>query len=380
MKKVAIITWYWGNYGSILQSYALSKLVESLGYECEVLDCDISTPIIKICNYRLKRYRVLGLFGFFISKLQRIYKSKKYSNYTRLRDNACDIFTKKHIKLSQKNYSNSNYKESVGKYDVFICGSDQIWNPDLTYYSDWYWLGFVPKDKIKIAYAPSMGAKSVKQEDKRAIAKYLESFNAISVREETSKKLLENVYSSENIEFVVDPTLLHPKEFWDKLESNKNIKERYLFAYILRGNYIQLEYIKGIAKKLNLKLVTYPYLETQYSNSSQTTFGDMQIFDDTPADFINRIRNASLIITDSFHCSVFSIIYHKDFYVLRKANDKTSQFGRLDNLLTMFGQSERIISEYDSFNLKNVSYEGVDEILKQRRESSISFLRNAING
>lgn len=381
MKKLGIITWYWGNYGSILQAYALQKTLSELGYDCETVCHCVNGKTFTRLKYRLKHMGIPQTFKFYFKKVYTKFYLKAKNLHISRREDIFRNFIEKNILLSRNRYNNSNFEKCSDEYDVLVCGSDQIWNPNFTFLSEFYWLGFASKNTIKVSYAPSLGVKEITTKQSVIIENFLQSFSGISVREKSSELVLKKVLGNKfDIQTVLDPTLLLEKEKWSSVSEGRSVPDNYLFAYLIRGSQKQRNYITNIAKEMKLKLVVYPFLELDSIERDEFTWGDMRVFEDSPFDFIEKIRNASLIITDSFHCSVFSIIYHKDFYVLRKANDKTSQFGRLDNLLTMFGQSERIISEYDSFNLKNVSYDGVDEILKQRRESSISFLRNAING
>lgn len=314
-KKVGIVTWYWGNYGSILQAYALQNAIKSIGLECEVIQHHVNGNIRMQIRYRILHQGILNTLKYYlnksIAKLQ-VHNKKEIT----LRCNALNDFIEKNIKLSSQIYNNKNYSDCQN-YKYYVCGSDQIWNPNFTFFSSFYWLGFV-KNGEKIAYAPSMGKTVLRKSEEKMIAKYLQSFKAISVRESKTSTLLNKILSKDKVITVSDPTMLIKADIWKEKVPSRRIKEKYLFAYLIRGNKEQRDYISTIAKQRKLVLVTYPYLEGNYINKEEKAWGDIRCSSDDPFDFLEKIFNAELIITDSFHCSVFSLLFHKDFYVLKK--------------------------------------------------------------
>ena len=293
------------------------------------------------------------------------------------RNKAFEKFIKNNIQLSSIFYTNKSYHECQ-QYDVYVCGSDQIWNPNFTFLLPFYWLEFA-KGKVKISYAPSMGNASLNVSDKKIIATYLKSFTGISVRESRSGELLSDLVHHYEIQTVVDPTMLISAQEWKKHLPKRSISKNYLFAYIIRGNKKQREYITRIAHKYNLQLVVYPYLEANIIETDEKTWGDIRCFKDSPFDFLEKIYNAEMIITDSFHCSVFSILFHKEFFVMKKTNDTTSQFGRLQQLLKMSSQEERIISTEEEIVPVGDNFNKSDRSIENMRIKSLDYLRSCLD-
>ena len=376
MKKVGIVTWYWGNYGSILQAYALQQAIAELGLSCEVINHRVNGNIKEQMFYRVRHSGILNTIYYYTKKLGATIENHSLKELS-YRNKAFNNFIKNNIQLSSEFYTNNNYYRCQ-QYDAYICGSDQIWNPNFTFLSSFYWLGFV-NEKTKIAYAPSMGSELLTASDKEKISAYLKSFTGISVREIKSAEILSKLSLHHKVYTVVDPTMLITAEKWKEHLPKKSISEKYLFAYIIRGNKEQRNYIEKIARKYNLQLVVYPYLESNIIESDEKTWGDIRCFEDEPFDFLEKIYNAEMIITDSFHCSVFSILFHKEFFVLKKINDKTSQFGRLQQLLKMSSQEKRIIDMGDNVvPLGNNFYKSDIEIEKKRIES-INYLKKSLH-
>lgn len=377
MDKVGIITWYWGNYGSILQAYAIQNAIASLGYDCEIIQHHVNGNIKTQLKYRLAHLGLKKTIGYYSNKLRVKLENPKNNSRLKLRDNAFNDFIKNNLILSAESYNNINYYKCQ-QYDTYVCGSDQIWNPSFTFLSTFYWLGFVQNGK-KISYAPSMGSEPLNNLEKKIINEYLNSFSAVSVREEKTAKMLNDILRKGDVVTVADPTMLIEANTWRNKIPKSSINEKYLFAYLIRGNKEQRVYISSTAKQKKLTLVTYPYLEGNTIEKDEKYWGDIQCFEDNPFDFLGRIANADLVITDSFHCSVFSLMFHKDFYVMRKANDITSQFGRLEQLLGMCHEENRIIEIGDVIPSLNDDYVESDNAIENVRRLSKKFLEEALN-
>lgn len=223
-----------------------------------------------------------------------------------------------------------------------------------------------------------MGKTVLRKSEEKMIAKYLQSFKAISVRESKTSTLLNKILSKDKVITVSDPTMLIKADIWKEKVPSRRIKEKYLFAYLIRGNKEQRDYISTIAKQRKLVLVTYPYLEGNYINKEEKAWGDIRCSSDDPFDFLEKIFNAELIITDSFHCSVFSLLFHKDFYVLKKTNDTTNQFARLDQLLTLCKETKRIQKVGEDISIINDDFKESDQAINKIRMESIQFLQNAL--
>ncbi len=377
--KFGGLTWWRANYGSILQSYALQEYLtkeKRIDYEiiCQYGKKNTSLKNLKdkIKNKGIRQTLKKLLFKFGIKNMRK-------------RNNAMQKFVDTKLKVSKKEYTINSIDEANNIYDGFICGSDQIWNPTLSDLNSIYWLKFAKKDKIKIAYAPSIGVNKLNNSDAIKIKDNLKDFKAISCREKDGTELINSILESNKCKNVLDPTLLVEKETWDNLikEEDNRINGDYIFVYILRGNKKQRQIIENIAKINKLKIVTMPFLETDHINLYDIVFGDIKIWDATPITFINLIKNAKYIFTDSFHCMIFSTIYHKKFLMFPKKGK--AQMSRLINFQKMIGIDGVMIDEkYSIENINKIltlnnNWKKIDEIIRKKRDESVDFLDQALN-
>lgn len=377
MKKTATVTWIkYNNYGTFLQAYALQKSIEKLGYDNDILNdrkiyTDFEKEKYSIINrmiIKLKKYikEIILVLNFdFYSKLERKHQ-KRFKK-----------FKEQHLKI-YNNVKERNLYKINKKYDIFICGSDQIWTPVSKIFNPYYYLGFVLSKKNKIAYAPSIGVNNITKDYHNKIKELLKSFNYISVRENNGKEILKKM-TDKDIEVVLDPTLLlEPKE-WNKIIDNKIENERkYVLCYFLEGKQWYIEYAKKIAKdkKIDLKVI---YIDKEkskkYPKENMLVCG--------PQDFIEYIKKAYFVCTDSFHGTVFSILYSKQFVTLKRFKDENSncQNSRLYNLLKKLEIEDRFIDEENiEKNIENkcINYELVHKKLEEERKNSIDYLKKSL--
>ena len=183
---------------------------------------------------------------------------------------------------------------------------------------------------------------------------------------------------------VLDPTLLLPREEWDKMAVTPRIPEPYIFVYLLGNNRSHRIMIKKIARQLNLKIVFLPHIHFRY-NIADRNFGDYNLYEIGPAEFIGLIKNAEMVITDSFHGCVFSIIYEKNFWALKRHEDieRVNMNSRLYTLFDNLGLNDRLVEETTNIDaaklLKKPDYASVSKRLDSIRQSSADFLLNSIN-
>lgn len=372
--KFGGLTWWRNNYGSILQAYALQNTLneyESIDYE---IICQYGKKIASIDNLQDKLKR-LGLRKTF----QRIFW-KFGMKKLRMRAAKIQEFVDLNLKISDRQYNEETIVDSNQIYDGFICGSDQIWNPALTSVEGMYWLGFADKGKIKISYAPSFGVDSVTTEQAEKIRQNLSDYQAISCREESATSVLNQLLGENKCVTVLDPTMMVDRKMWDEICPQRRYQEPYIFVYMLRGNKKQRHIIEALAKKRGLKIVTMPFLDTEKIELYDFKFGDIKFWDASPTDFISVIRYADCVFTDSFHCMVFSCLYHTEFYTFPKIGK--AQMNRITGLQKMFEIPSRMIdvgTTYDQLMaMGDIDWEKVDRILNEHRSLSNMYLDNAI--
>lgn len=372
MKKIGVLTWWRGNYGSILQAYALQEAVlKNHSYEYEIIDQygklnSVGKIVKKIC--------ALGLKKAFLK-----FRWKFVARNCNERNKAQQEFIDTYLHISDYCYTEDNIKNTNDSYDIFVCGSDQIWNPALSSLNDIYWLGFVDKKK-KIAYAPSIGATELNDEEKKIIRQNLIDYSAISCREQSGTRLINDLLGNSICKTVADPTFLLTREEWNKIATEVAVEGKYIFAYILRGNKNQRIFIENFAKSVGLPIVTFPFLDAENIVKYDREFGDIKVYNAAPNDFITYIKDAEYVFTDSFHCSVFSILFHRSFFVLPKKGKL--QGTRLDDILGKFELLDRKITDKSNFlHLNKIDAErwsDIDEKVNTIRESSLEYLYDAL--
>ncbi|MEW9094151.1 MAG: polysaccharide pyruvyl transferase family protein [Clostridiaceae bacterium] len=379
-KKIAIVTFSYMNYnyGGVLQAYALSKVLENMGHKVELISYKNNRKD-EIINRRWENFKKCKSFRAikkYIKNKIRAYTNKnKESEKLELRKEYFNQFANKRLNQSEVAYSGQELMECYTKYDAFVCGSDQIWNPNIL--NPVYFLGFVPDEIKKIAYAPSLGVSKISPKKIQLMKSLIERIDKISVREFEGKRALEK-YINKNIEVVLDPTLLIQPIIWDSICAKTDISKPYILCYFLGINIQNEKFVKKFAEEKELVIVS---LFHEYSNSN---FADIN-YPAGPEEFLNLIRNAEYVFTDSYHGSIFSIIFKKNFFIFMRDSDKNinSMNSRIHTLTSSLGINNRIINLKtnikECINEEEIDYKLVTTKLEIMKIKSIDFLRDAID-
>lgn len=363
------------NYGGFLQEMALQDAINSLGYECEIIDYEVSQ---ELNTFSLKR----GIKNFSFDKIRKkltkektILLSSPVSDSITKRKRAFDKYRAHNLVLSKK-MSYSDLHSIDLNYKQLVCGSDQIWNPD--YNIPAFFLNFGRKDCRKIIYAASIGKGQLSCLEKKTYSKLLEFPDYISVREDSAQKLISSI-TEKNVELVLDPTLLHQQEYWIKKADDSSFNHRnYIFCYFLNLTDEKVKSANEFARKNDCEIIAIPYLHNEMEEYSEKLEGKL-LSEVNPADFLNLIRNAETVITDSFHATVFSIIFQKNFWCFGRNAGTYNMNTRLHTLLGYVEMQDRMIAPED---LKNKTYciqMNIDlHNLEKKQKESIAFLSNAL--
>jgi len=367
--KVDIITRHSvPNYGSLLQSYATQKAIEKMGYESEII------------NYTRYEERYENLANTLVKGkkwdknciLRFIYKTIQSPNYSKMYKKFGE-YRRGFLRETKFEYGNvKELKENIPQADVYCSGSDQIWGKIGTAdYDESYFLEFV-KDKKCIAYASSFGKTELNKALEENLKNLLNKYSKILVRENSAKDLLEK-RNIENVEQVLDPTLLLSQEEWIQLanKSNKRCDEKYILIYQLHDNKEFDRYAKKFAKNKKMKLLRISPSLYHIMRSGKL------IYLPTQYDFLKYFSNAEYVLTDSFHATVFSIIFNRKFIDVLPPN-KTGT--RIESILSLFGIKNRILNNYNDFNsIDNyIDYKNVNKRLKEERNKSFNLFKDAI--
>lgn len=381
MKKIGLSVCYdTKNFGSQLQVLATVKKIEEMGFETEIIRYKK-----KITPHFILQTIPRFFNSYFINiKLDGIKKNRELNAHpdivtkVKQRNQRFDMFVEKYFTNLSKQYMGWEklVKETAEKYDAFLCGSDQLWLPS-NLGSHFFTLEYAPDNKPKIAYATSFGVNQIPWYQKKRTARYLNRFQALSTREIAGANIIEEM-CGKKAEVVCDPTLLFDAQGWSKIiPERKVIDEPYVFCYFLGMNKEHRELANEFKEKTGLKLVTCPFLD-HFVDVDQT-FGDIQLFDIDTEDFVNLIRNAEYVLTDSFHGTVFSILHHKKFMTFNRYSDGTmSRNSRIDSLCTLLGLNDRRYHGNVEDVKNEVDYFAVEDKLSSLRDSSIQYLHTSL--
>lgn len=360
--KTCIVTFQSAyNYGAILQNYALQKYIEDnfgevvvLNYHNKKIDDSYKKP-----NFKL------------IFKNPKHFCSKSLNNVLfRKKNKMIDMFRNKFINLT-KYYDKKNIFEANNEADIFVTGSDQVWNYLITGLDDTYYLAFT-KDKITCSYAASFGISKVDNKCLDFYRNNLKKIDYISVREIDGNSIVKELINRDSL-ILPDPTMLINMNTWENLCIKPKIKKKYILVYKITKSDKLLSFAKKISKKTCLPIIYIP-------NDMKDGIVGKPKFGVGPQEWLGYIKNAEYVITNSFHGTVFSIIFGKKFFVesSSKVNVSTS---RLNTLLKNYNLENRLLSNYNDLILN----ESLDEIsinkkMNELEKASRIFLNKIYNG
>ena len=352
------------NYGSALQAYALQQAICDMGFSAELIDYIYpNKEHLKISfKKRIKLALICIFFGNFRHK-----KKRKFEE-----------FYHAYFKCSDETYKTSkDFIEYPTNYDIYITGSDQVWNPIHVLNDNTFLLDFVPDEKSKISYASSFSVNKIDYNLTSRYSKYLSRYKYLSVREYSGVKIINDLISRK-AEIVCDPTLLLNKKEWLSLLQNQQplIKKPYILVYILRYSFYPYPEINKIINDIQRCLDLHVVI-LDVSSASLNKRNSSLIKDAGPLDFLNLVSNAEFVITTSFHGTAFATNLEIPFYsVISRDNDDT----RIIDFLRIIGAQNRAIFYNDSdidYNL-SVDFTDIRKHLEQFKSHSRSYLSEAI--
>ena len=385
MKTIGLVLSYKEtNYGAQLQAYATQVMVEAFGHKTEIIDYS---------SIKGDRHIVLcrGLLRFLYQQFLSKKRVNKHTSSTdslflknkRERQEQYKLFIDRrlHNIVDIKGYS--KLAAQGKRYDAVLIGSDQKWLPGFSF-GNFTSLRFVPDNVRKISYATSLGVSDYPKYCWPTSRKVWKRINFLSVREQQGADIIKQVCGPEiPVQVVVDPTYLMTKSQWEELiPIEKKSEQKYVFCYFLGNDDTSKQIAREFADENKLKLVSVLSKES-YSPIDQT-YADELVIGNTPEDFINWIRGAEYVFTDSFHGTAFSVINEKQFFIFyRKRAEAISRNSRIDNILSKWGLKDRLVlpgaQDVDLSALKDIDYEKVNTLVGKEREKSLAFLKEALH-
>lgn len=355
-KKVGVITFHnYDNYGAILQSYALQKKLQEIGTDPEIMDyrCDYIGHPFRLRNLKNKGVfnYIYGVFGH-ICYLPRRRKCNKFRKYMTYSDKA----TKKDMSAVQD------------KYDIYISGSDQVWDHKLTNFDKSYFLDFVGEDKKLCSYAASIGENLPPEELRPEYTTLLKRFDNIIVREDYGADVVEQLIGKRP-DVAVDPTLLLTANEWNEVLKEPKRKDKYILVYQLGINKEIVDFVRKLKKKTGLKVIYIPFpLVGLMSCSMKIAIG--------PAEWIGLFKHAEYVATDSFHGAVFALLFNKKFFAMVTGHHTNKRVKQLLNRIKLTERTMETVT--DEHLLDEIDFTYANEQLNLMRQESMELLKNMV--
>lgn len=361
-KKIGIITCgLETNYGACLQALSTQVIVKSLGYKVELMNYSFF-PDKSYSPFKQPTLKSFISSIVFYSKRKKQWKAFKEFRNERM------------VYSPYRLYSTEDFKRHMDEYSLFIIGSDQVWNPFLGIDIDITLLTFYKSHKglRKISYASSFGISSLPEELKEKYKNSLYDFDCISTRENTGKTIIKELIDKE-CDVVVDPVMLQTAYQWGEYEDDSIVPPTpYVLVYDMNHNeeMIKCASLIGERKKTGIIVVSsITILKKNFTNLSGVS----------PSQFLSLVKNAEYIVTDSFHGTVFSLIYNKEFFAFSD-NRSEKLVSRLSNILHLVGLDNRLLTNTSEINNSDViNYDEVNKRIDSLREKSMNYLKTAID-
>lgn len=361
------------NFGSALQAYALQRTISELGYDCEIIDYIYPNSYHRKQNTTPPESQSLS---------QKI-KKKIVTSITKVKkkEQIFSEFISSYLKLSASQYKTiESLQQSPPLYDIYVTGSDQVWNPTYMHFDPTFLLEFAPESAKKISYAASFGNSRIDDCYVPLYRKCLHAFSDISVREAAGARIVAEM-TEKKAQHVLDPTLLLTADAWGRLAVRPKLKKKYILCYFMSYAYNPQPYADSLAKEL-MKSTGYDlvFLTSDINKDKLFIPSVNLVFDAGPREFLGWFANAEMVLSSSFHGTAFSVIFNKPFLSL--VNDMPTLDCRQKNLLeelNLYNQIFPIRSPFPEPSRLQPDYAEVNERLEGARQRSVDFLANALS-
>ncbi len=372
------------NYGSKLQSLATVHLFEQLGCNYEIIRYNKKN--IKHYIKSLPRFLNFTFLNDRYDQVQRIIEYRRHPEIKRLVNIRRDLFHsfdehfQEHLSEVYRNYDELK-KLCSKKYDRVITCSDQLWSP-AALGSGFYNLMFVPQEIPKVSWASSFGVSNIPWYQKQRTRRYLNRIEHISMRENRGAEIVKEL-TGRDVQVLMDPVFLYDKNEWNTLVPYSPPEwDNYIFCYFLGSNQKHRLAAKELSEKTGMKIVTLRHLDRYVAEDEN--FGDIAPYDVDPQRFLNILRNATYICTDSFHGTAFSILFEKQFLVFDRYSNKSSNSknSRIDSVCSNLGLgNRRDFCETDILEAmtQSIDYFSVSEKVASYRQKSLQYLNESLN-
>ena len=366
----------------MLQAYATVKMLEQRGMDYELVQYEKHFSTVQKIRF-VPRLLNKVLLNDKKEDFEKKISKKKHPEFAKndaVRAEEFDKFKQAHFtKLSPVFKGYGDLCHGAERYTAVVTGSDQLWSP-AGLPTNYYNLMFVPDNIRKISYASSFGVSEIPWYQKKRTAEFLNRIEFISMRENRGSEIVKEL-TGRDVPTILDPVFCFDKAGWEKIiPAKREIEEPYIFAYFLGADKEHRNAVNELARKTGLKIVALRHLD-QYVETDEN-FGDFAPYDVAPDRFLNFIRHADYVCTDSFHGSCFSIIHHKNFLVFNRYSNNTSvsKNSRIDSLCANLNLESRRFDGDVSKIANSIDYDGVEARLQVLKDSTNEYIDAAFKG
>ena len=371
MKNIVLVTWIGnGNYGTSLQSFALHRKLEMLGYKVSFLQNFPNT-----FGFKYKVNNILSSLGIDTKKIKETIRPQKQT----LKQRKLADFISKNYSFYKPILSQSDLGELKASTDVFVTGSDQIWNTTFRF-TPFYFLDFAGDSK-RVAYASSIGLNDFPKQHKPIVKELLSKFSHIGLREQTAVDIVSKLLGRADVVQVSDPTFLLNEVEWTEISDRATIEiklpKKFIFCYLIGNNSWYKQQLGEVISATGIKnVIIVPAAENaDFSIEGATVYENAG-----PLEFVKLIKESSFVCTDSFHATAISINLNKNFveFMRFKDSDKVSQNSRIYDVLNHYQLMNRIYSDKTTEWSDGIDFKYSNIQLEEDRRHSLNYLINAI--
>ena len=360
MKTLTVTFHHTCNYGATLQTYALHHTIKSLGHDNVVFEY----PEAK----RKSKPFFKNPYVFIRTQFQRIsYLLRKDKIDTRVR-----LFKEFHAENIQKTrvyMDMDDLRNNTPKVDCLITGSDQVWNMNsLVKFKPAHFLDFGPNNLIRFSYAASIEKLNYTEQQKDYVAKAINSYRGVSLREMSARDYI-NSFTNANAIQVVDPVFLLNKQEWDSISTKGRIKEPYILCYQVSSNPLMQKMANFLKRKTGCKIVSVCHGTLKWIKS------DYSLFDVSPREFLGLYKNASFVLTTSFHGTALALVHERPFISLVRPDSRN----RIVDLLKLLNLEKSCVSSTEDFHVPEIDYANVRTIIEDERLRSLDYLKKMLS-
>lgn len=371
-KNIGIITFHkYSNPGTVLQALALQDAVEALGYHAELIDFEAR---VNRSKWQYLSSHVLRI-PIYLRYYEKYYLQKKYNFKIIEKSQLSNAFHDQYLHLGSRKYNSSQELcDNPPVYDGYVVGSDQTWNPNVSNNPDAFYLTFVKEREKCGSYAPSIAVNRLSREQELRAGRLLEHIQWLSCREKQGAEIIRRITGRDTAN-VLDPTLLLDDRAWRNYEKRYTAPANYILQYILGESKEHREYVKHLSEKLKLPVINISTTYLDWKSGKVSICG--------PDEFIWLIDNASLVCTDSFHGTAFSVNLNTPFVSFEryKKNKAKSENSRLYDFLSMLGIEKKIVDPGNisaDMDYAETDFTTANKKLEDMRRYSLKYLEEML--